>query len=610
VTTHRPPELVCGPGLAASELLRRLGDLVGAPDAPATVVVRAEHVAIADHAAALLAAGCDEPLVASASAVPSAAAPADSVVTTSLHPLLPPPPTVLLPATSVCALRIEALRSLGPLPRSNGSWSDAIVAVAQRLTDAGWRHVVTPGVAHRWDAGVSPSTDEAAWNATTVAAVAMAHAGLDAHRMWADTRLRPVRVVIDGQCVSDDLHNGTQVVVVNVARWLARLRPDAVVSLAVPDRHHDVARRLVSGDGVEVIARRGGASFDVAYRPYQSIDPNDARWFAEAAERTLIGQLDMIGYSNPSYHPSPALFHTVRNLQRHMMRTADGVTFISAFGRDIALGECPELAPHRLHVVGCGVDVEPAPAAAAPAALAGIGPFIACLSATFRHKNRGHAIRTFGELCARHGYTGSLVIAGPEPYYGRSTDTDAELVAGLPADVASRIRTIGHVDAATKWWLLRTADVVLYPSVVEGFGLVPFEAASVGTPSLSYDGTGLHEVLGAPPALVAGWDPGEWADRVHRLVTSDEASSECVDAVLAAAGQQGWADVAERTWLAIDAALALPSVRHRDEGAVWSRVEPPAGAGVRAASARHLVNRGRAVLARRIAPLLARVRRG
>ncbi len=604
-------EFVAPLGCTAADFVGRIeallaGDATG-DTTIAVIVVRAHDVALSGDVAELLVGACRDPLAASASPVPSAAAPTDSAVTIPRHPLLPPAPTVLLPATDLCALRVEALRSLGTLPRLDGTWRDGLMAVAQRLTDAGWRHVIAPGVAYRWTGAGVPAAEEAAWTSATVASVAATNAGLDAHRLWADTRQRPVRVVIDGQCVSDDLHNGTQVVVVNIARWLARARPDAAVSLAVPERFHAVARRLVSGDGVEVVPRRPGGSFDVAYRPYQSIDPNDGRWFADAAQRTLMGQLDMIGYSNPSYHPSPALFHTVRNLQRHMMRTADGVTFISDFGRNSAVAECPDLNPHRLHVVGCGVDVEPEPSSAPPAPLADIGPFIACLSATFRHKNRGHAIRTFGELCARHGYAGSLVIAGPEPYYGRSTDADAELVAALPDNVARRICTIGHVDAATKWWLLRNADIVLYPSVVEGFGLVPFEAACVGTPSLSYDGTGLHEVLAAQPALVGSWDPGEWAGRAQQLITSDAEETACVDAVLAAAGQQGWADVAERTWQAIDASLALPSVRHHDEGAIWSRVATSTGDGARAASARHLVNRGRAVLARQLAPYLARL---
>jgi glycosyltransferase involved in cell wall biosynthesis len=612
VTTSPVLELACGEEWDAAELSRRLDVLAGDERAGLVVLVRSRSVVVPPDAAARLAEACAGPLVASASAVPSAAAPSDAVAVVPQHAASPPPPTLLLPSTEVCALRADALRSLGGRAPIDGTWRDALAGLARHLTDAGWRHVVAGGVAHRWQPDRAPAAEDAAWGRATVAAVAAAHAGLDAHRLWADTRLRPVRVVIDGQCVSDDIHNGTQVVVLNIARWLARTRPDAEITLAVPSQHTQVAERLLAGDHVTVVPRRSGDPFDLAYRPYQSIDPNDLRWFADAAPRTLLGQLDMIGYSNPSYHPSPALFHTVRNLQRHMLRAADGVTFISDFGRTTAVAECPDLASHRLHVVGCGVDVVPeAPDAAtgAPSELGHVGPFVACLSATFRHKNRGHAIRTFAELCERHGYAGSLVIAGPEPYYGRSTDGDRAVIDALPADVARRVHAIGHVDVATKWWLLRAADLVLYPSVVEGFGLVPFEAANVGTPSLSHDGTGLHEVLGAPVALVAGWDPVEWADRAHHLISSPEATAGCVDAVLAAAGRQSWAEVARRTWTAIDTTLALPSVRHRDEGAVWSRVEPPPGAGVRAAGARHLVNRARAIAVRRVAPLVARVRR-
>jgi glycosyltransferase involved in cell wall biosynthesis len=358
---------------------------------------------------------------------------------------------------------------------------------------------------------------------------------------------------------------------------------------------------------VEVVERRhrSGVPYDLAYRPYQAIDPSEFEWLASAGRRLLIGQLDMIGFSNPSYHPSVELFHTVRNLQRHMMRAADGVTFISDFGRETARVECPEIPERRTHVVGCGVDVVPGSVdSVVPPTSA--QSFVVCLSATFHHKNRAHAIRTFASLCERHGYAGSLVIAGPEPYYGRSDDSS--LIKALAGDVARRIERLGHIDVATKWWLLRRADLVLYPSVVEGFGLVPFEASAVGTPSLSYDGTGLKEVLDVEDVLVATWDADAWADRAMLLICDEEQRSRAVERVIAAGARHRWADVASRTWEVIDATIAAPSVNSVDEGSAWARIGYSRRSTRRLMSTRHLAVRVFAALERRLALVVEKVR--
>ncbi len=84
--------------------------------------------------------------------------------------------------------------------------------------------------------------------------------------------------------------------------------------------------------------------------------------------------------------------------------------------------------------------------------------------------------------------------------------------------VAARVQRWGHVSDAEKWWLLRHAQLVLYPSVVEGFGLVPFEAAAVGTPCLAHAGTAPGELLGGTSAVMSTWSPLTWAARADQLI--------------------------------------------------------------------------------------------
>jgi glycosyltransferase involved in cell wall biosynthesis len=75
------------------------------------------------------------------------------------------------------------------------------------------------------------------------------------------------------------------------------------------------------------------------------------------------------------------------------------------------------------------------------------------------------------------------------------------------ADRAAVVR-LGRVSDDQRAWLLRHAEVFLYPSIDEGFGFPPLEALSVGTPVVAHDLPVFHEILGnTPAALVDTSDP-------------------------------------------------------------------------------------------------------
>lgn len=581
---------------------------LGAAPSGSCVIVYHESIEVDADAVKCLANALLAPLAATASPVPCAQA-AHHLAPIPEHPRNPPAPTIPLPCPLVVAVQRDALDTVDLTRYRSGTWQSALVALAVDLVNRGWRHVAAPGVAMAWRSPPLPTGPESGgWSDRVVAEMAgEANEGLATHTLWARTRLTAPRVVIDGACLTDSTHNGTQALVIELAKGLRERRPAASVALAVEARYLDHVRSVVGPTGVHVVERRLSNSFDVVYRPYQLLDPTELRWIHGAAPRRIVGQLDMIGYSNPSYHPSGSLFHGVRNLQRGVMRGADGVVFISEFGRAAARAECPDLEHDRTAVIPCGAGA--ALVTPAPHLPPGVrAPFIFCLSATFWHKQRGHAIRVFAELCEHHGYDGSLVIAGPSPYYGSSSAADAALLASLPAAMAARVVDVGQIDEVTKWRLLTDADLVLYPSVVEGFGLVPFEAATAGTPCLAYAGTALAEVLGgSSPSLVDSWAPTAWAKAAAALVGEPAASADAVCAVGRTAQSFTWASAAESTWELIDDVLARPRREASlQEGGLRSRTPMPGVIVTAPTPLRHLANRLGPALRRRATKMLRR----
>ncbi len=107
------------------------------------------------------------------------------------------------------------------------------------------------------------------------------------------------------------------------------------------------------------------------------------------------------------------------------------------------------------------------------------------------HKRKGidfliHAFNSFVQ-----SWTGddvALVIVGPDDGY-RSVLEDLVEQLGL----SDKVRFIGFVPSLAAAY--RDADVLVYPSVYEIFGLVPFEALLCGTPVIVTDDCGCGEII-------------------------------------------------------------------------------------------------------------------
>ncbi len=84
------------------------------------------------------------------------------------------------------------------------------------------------------------------------------------------------------------------------------------------------------------------------------------------------------------------------------------------------------------------------------------------------------------------------------------------------------VRFLGFVPIETLVVLYRLADVFVFPSLYEGFGLPPLEAMASGAPVVTSNVSSLPEVVGDAALLVDPYDPDAIADGMRRVLTDDE----------------------------------------------------------------------------------------
>jgi glycosyltransferase involved in cell wall biosynthesis len=377
--------------------------------------------------------------------------------------------------------------------------------------------------------------------------------------------LRSLSVTIDARCLGP-IVTGTQIHALEVIAALSG-QPDINVRAVVPDEPGGYARAVISSLGtVELVpAHAIGESSpltDVVHRPSQVSSGDELHALRAMGERVVITHQDLISYHNPSYFPSFDDWEAWRQLTRLALAYADRVVFFSHSAANQAITE-DLVQPDSADVVYIGTDhmLDTLPVAERPPrgveALAG-RPFVLCLGTDFAHKNREFALRLLGSLRREHGFEGGLVLAGPHVPIGSSSAAEAEFLAKHP-ELREFVVDVAAVDEGEKRWLMRNATLMLYPSVHEGFGLVPFEAAELGLACAFASGTSIAELLPSKLALIESWDPDAAAARLAPYLESAELRSEQVAAVRAAAARFTWATTARQLVDVYRAAVAQPA---------------------------------------------------
>jgi glycosyltransferase involved in cell wall biosynthesis len=287
-----------------------------------------------------------------------------------------------------------------------------------------------------------------------------------------------------------------------------------------------------------------GRRFDVGHCPFQPDQLDVAAWRG-SCDRIVVSMLDLISYQMGSYHRTAHEWLAYREAIRDGVDAVDGVVAISDDVRRSIERERLPVDPSRLFVVPLGTEHltgdEPRSVPAVlerPELVA--QPFLLSLGTNYGHKNRDLAIRVRDELAAR-GCDLLLVLAGVSVLSGTSRVAEARALAG---GVAERVVILPEVTSEERNWLLAHARLVLYPTTAEGFGLVPFEVARFGTPTVAVPFGPLQELGAVGDVAPRTWAVSDLADAAHLLLTDPDAARRSVDEVLTAGARLSWADCA------------------------------------------------------------------
>jgi glycosyltransferase involved in cell wall biosynthesis len=229
---------------------------------------------------------------------------------------------------------------------------------------------------------------------------------------------------------------------------------------------------------------------------------------------------------------------------RETAARADAVITDSRFSAGEIRERLP-VQPERLFPIHLGVSPafcsEPSPTVDETLrALQLTRPYLLTVGTLEPRKNIPFLIEVFERMT---GFDGTWVLAGMR---GWKYEPILERIIRSPR--SDRIRLLDYVSDAQLPALYAGAELFLFASVYEGFGLPPLEAMACGTPVIASRRGAMPEVLGPAAVLLDAFDADLWAERAGRLLADPAERAERIERGCRRAAQYTWRETARRTW--------------------------------------------------------------
>ncbi|HOX90657.1 MAG TPA: glycosyltransferase family 1 protein [Burkholderiaceae bacterium] len=281
-----------------------------------------------------------------------------------------------------------------------------------------------------------------------------------------------------------------------------------------------------------------------AHRPELYHEPNFLPFNFDGPTVVTAHDLSWIRY--PQTHPAERV-EVMNRLFPRALETAAHVITDAAFVRDEIIAEFG-VAPDRITSVPLGAReiFHPRSPDDCQAVLAERGleyrGFVLCVGTLEPRKNLELVIRAYAAMPESYRARRPLVLVGMKGWLTSGLESLMQ-----PLVAAGQIRPQGYTSDADLAVLYAAAQVLVYPSLYEGFGLPPLEAMASGTPVIVSNRSTLPEVVGEAGVQLDAADESGLREALRRMDEDPAWWNARAVASLAQARQFSWARCARET---------------------------------------------------------------
>ncbi len=236
--------------------------------------------------------------------------------------------------------------------------------------------------------------------------------------------------------------------------------------------------------------------------------------------RSVVTVHDVIHLLFPQYLPSRLASHYARRMIRRAVEKAELVLTVSNSSKRDLLTFF-EVSPDKVVVIPNGIDSSMTEGLSVDE-LARVkerfqifGRTVLFVGNIKPHKNVERLIAAFAKVREDPNFSDvTLIVVGDDisKYPSLRRTVERHKLRG-------HVRFFGFVPELTLVALYKTADVFVFPSLYEGFGLPPLEAMANGTPVVTSNISSLPEVVGDAALTVDPYNIDDIATAVRRILS-------------------------------------------------------------------------------------------
>jgi len=169
-------------------------------------------------------------------------------------------------------------------------------------------------------------------------------------------------------------------------------------------------------------------------------------------------------------------------------------------------------------------------------------PYILFVSTIEPRKNLNALIQAFNNLKAKYKIPHHLILIGQKGWHYKSIFAAIE-----NSSWRSQIHHLDYLSDELVALFYSKADVFVYPSHYEGFGLPVLEAMTLGAPVVTSNTSSLPEVAGDAALLIDPNDPIHLANAILKVISDSQLRNELIQKGKARAKLFSWDKTAQET---------------------------------------------------------------
>jgi glycosyltransferase involved in cell wall biosynthesis len=262
--------------------------------------------------------------------------------------------------------------------------------------------------------------------------------------------------------------------------------------------------------------------------------------------RTVLLLADVFWLAHPGWLP-PHIAWPRTLAVRSSVRRADRIVTTTEFSRH-EITRILHVPPEKIVVVPLGVRTEFAERLSSEKIVEVLTrynieqPYVLSLNDIHPRKNIDGLVAAFGVLKERSGLPHQLVVAGrslwPYPEFTRRVEESR---------FAGAIKALGYVSTEDVLALYQGADLYVYPSFYEGWGLQVHEAMMAGVPVAVARDTSMSEIAGDAADTFDPHDVDDMSRSMERILTDPALRNRLIARGFEQVRRYSWREAAETT---------------------------------------------------------------